>query len=146
MCACTHTCTHACAHTHARAHTCTCARTHIYAHTCTHARTHINVLRSSAEGYGCKSPWLGRHHYYGPQWQEASRASTTSCNKSHHVVKCYRGSWTRREFLENVSKRKWTWDIGIWNMRSLYVSGLLKTIARKLLKWNLNLVGVEEVR
>jgi hypothetical protein len=31
-------------------------------------------------------------------------------------------------------------------MRSPYVSGSLKTIARKLAKWNLNLVGVEEVR
>jgi hypothetical protein len=62
------------------------------------------------------------------------------------AIKCYQGPWTRREFFENVSKRKWTWDIGTWNMRSPYVSGSLKTIARKLAKWNLNLVGVEEVR
>jgi exonuclease III len=35
---------------------------------------------------------------------------------------------------------------GTWNVRSLYRIGSLKTVARELGKYKLNLVGVEEVR
>jgi exonuclease III len=35
---------------------------------------------------------------------------------------------------------------GTWNVRSLYRSGLLKTVARESRKYNLDLVGVQEVR
>jgi hypothetical protein len=35
---------------------------------------------------------------------------------------------------------------GTWNVRSLYRSGLLKTVARELGKYKLNLEGVQEVR
>jgi exonuclease III len=33
-----------------------------------------------------------------------------------------------------------------WNVRSLYRAGLLATVARKIAKYKLDLVGVEEVR
>jgi hypothetical protein len=35
---------------------------------------------------------------------------------------------------------------GMWNVSSLYRAGSLKTIARKLGKYKLDLVGVQEVR
>jgi hypothetical protein len=35
---------------------------------------------------------------------------------------------------------------GIWNVRSLYRSGSLKTVARELGKCKLDLAGVQEVR
>jgi exonuclease III len=35
---------------------------------------------------------------------------------------------------------------GTWNVRRLYRSGSLKTVARELGKYNLDLVGVQEVR
>jgi exonuclease III len=35
---------------------------------------------------------------------------------------------------------------GTWNVRSLYRSGSLKTVARELGKYKLGLVGVQEVR
>jgi exonuclease III len=35
---------------------------------------------------------------------------------------------------------------GVWNVRSLYRPGSLKTVARELGKYKLDLVGVQEVR
>jgi exonuclease III len=35
---------------------------------------------------------------------------------------------------------------GTWNVRSLFRSGSLKTVARELGKYKLDLVGVQEVR
>jgi exonuclease III len=35
---------------------------------------------------------------------------------------------------------------GTWNIRSLYRTGSLKTVARELGKYRLDLVGVQEVR
>jgi hypothetical protein len=35
---------------------------------------------------------------------------------------------------------------GMWNMRSLYRSGSLKTVARELARYRLDLVGVQGVR
>jgi exonuclease III len=35
---------------------------------------------------------------------------------------------------------------GTWNVRSLYRAGSLKTVARELGKYKLDLVGVQEVR
>jgi exonuclease III len=35
---------------------------------------------------------------------------------------------------------------GTWNVRSLYRSGSFKTVAGELGKYNLDLVGVQEVR
>ena len=52
-------------------------------------------------------------------------------------------------FLENVSRsRKRNRDIllGTWNVRSLYRAGSLMAAARKLARYKLDLVGVQEVR
>ena len=52
-------------------------------------------------------------------------------------------------FLEEVShSRKRNRDIllGTWNVRSLYRAGLLMAAARELARYNLDLVGVQEVR
>jgi hypothetical protein len=35
---------------------------------------------------------------------------------------------------------------GTWNVRSLYRSGFLKTVSGELVKYKLDLVGVQEVR
>jgi exonuclease III len=35
---------------------------------------------------------------------------------------------------------------GAWNVRSIYRAGSLKTVARELGKYKLNLVGVQEIR
>jgi exonuclease III len=37
-------------------------------------------------------------------------------------------------------------SFGTWNVRSLYRSGSLTTVARELAKYKLDLVGVQEVR
>ena len=52
-------------------------------------------------------------------------------------------------FLEKVSSsRKRNRDIllGTWNVRSLYRAGSLMAAARKLARYKLDLVGVQEVR
>jgi hypothetical protein len=36
--------------------------------------------------------------------------------------------------------------LGTWNVRSLYRAGSLVTVTKELLKYRLNLVGVQEVR
>jgi exonuclease III len=35
---------------------------------------------------------------------------------------------------------------GTWNVRSLYMAGSLKMVARELAKYKLDLLGVQEVR
>jgi exonuclease III len=44
--------------------------------------------------------------------------------------------------------KQWKMDMRFvtWNVRSIYRSGLFKTVARELGKYNLDLVGVQEVR
>jgi exonuclease III len=37
-------------------------------------------------------------------------------------------------------------SFGTWNVRSMYRSGSLATVARELAKYKLDLVGVQEVR
>jgi exonuclease III len=37
-------------------------------------------------------------------------------------------------------------SFGTWNVRSMYKSGSLTTVARELAKYKLDLVGVQEVR
>ena len=52
-------------------------------------------------------------------------------------------------FLEEVPRsRQWKKDIvlGTWNARSLYRAGSLMAVARKLVRYKLDLVGVQEVR
>jgi hypothetical protein len=48
--------------------------------------------------------------------------------------------------LAQAKRRKMAIRFGTWNVRSLYRSGSLKTVARKLGKYKLDLVGVQEVR
>ena len=52
-------------------------------------------------------------------------------------------------FLEEVSRsrqRKRDVVLGTWNIRSLFRAGSLKAVARKLARYKLDLVGVQEVR
>jgi exonuclease III len=44
--------------------------------------------------------------------------------------------------------KHWKMDMGFgtWNVSSLYKSGSLKTVARELGKYKLDLVGIQEVR
>jgi len=52
-------------------------------------------------------------------------------------------------FLEEVScscKRKRDILLGTWNVRSLYRAGALMAAARQLVRYKLDLVGVQEVR
>jgi exonuclease III len=48
--------------------------------------------------------------------------------------------------LEQLKHWKIDMKFGTWNVRSLYRSGSLKTVARELGKYKLDLVGVQEVR
>jgi exonuclease III len=47
-----------------------------------------------------------------------------------------------------AQSKHWKMDMrfGTWNVRSLYRSGSLKTVAKELRKYKLDLVGVQEVR
>ena len=52
-------------------------------------------------------------------------------------------------FLEEVPRsrqRKRDTVLGTWNVRSLYRAGSLMAVARKLVRYKLDLVGVQEVR
>ena len=48
----------------------------------------------------------------------------------------------------SVRPTKWNRDIrfGTWNVRNLYRSGSLTTVAKELARFKLDLVGVQEVR
>jgi exonuclease III len=48
--------------------------------------------------------------------------------------------------LERPKHWKRDMRFGTWNVRSLYRAGSLKTVARELGKYKLDLVGVQEVR
>jgi hypothetical protein len=47
-----------------------------------------------------------------------------------------------------VRHKQWKRDMGFstWNFRCLYRSGSLRTVARELARYKLDLVGVQEVR
>jgi hypothetical protein len=45
-----------------------------------------------------------------------------------------------------LSKGKWSWRFGIWNIRSMYSAGSLRTVAEQVSKYKLDLQGVQEVR
>jgi hypothetical protein len=51
-----------------------------------------------------------------------------------------------RILWHDLSTVKWTLRFCTWNARSLYRAGLFKTVAKELGKYNLDLVGVQEVR
>ena len=55
----------------------------------------------------------------------------------------------RGVFLEEAShnrQRRWDIFLGTWNVRSLYRAGSLKTAARELARYKLDIVGVQEVK
>jgi hypothetical protein len=55
----------------------------------------------------------------------------------------------QRVFLEEVScscKRNRDILLGTWNIRSLYTAGSLMAAARKLARYKLDVVGVQEMR
>jgi hypothetical protein len=78
------------------------------------------------------------------------------------------GDWARCKqlltlknyYVTNKTKKPWAWtnslvppqlqkrdmSFGTWNVRSMYRSGSLMTMARELAKYKLDLVGVQEVR
>jgi hypothetical protein len=52
----------------------------------------------------------------------------------------------QEEFFAQSKHRKMDMRFSTWNVRSLYRSGSLKTVAKELRKYKLDLVGVQEVR
>jgi exonuclease III len=61
-------------------------------------------------------------------------------------MKCFKAPWTWTDSL--AQPKQWKKDIrfGTWNVRSLYRVGAIKSAVRKLKKYKLDLVGVQEVR
>jgi exonuclease III len=50
------------------------------------------------------------------------------------------------DYLAQPKHQKMDMRFGTWNVRSIYRSGSLKTVARVVRKYKLDLVGVQEVR
>jgi hypothetical protein len=56
-------------------------------------------------------------------------------------------SWTLMDSLDKQDKlRKMDMGFGTWNVRSLVRAGSLMTVEKKISKYKLDLVGVQEVR
>jgi hypothetical protein len=51
-----------------------------------------------------------------------------------------------RIIWNDLSKRKWALRFGTWNVRSPYRAGSLTAVARKITKYKVDLVRVQEVR
>jgi hypothetical protein len=67
--------------------------------------------------------------------------------KNKFVTKIMRELWTWTDSLDSQPKRRnMDMTFGLWNVRSLYRAGSLMTVLRKLSKYKLDLVGVQEVR
>jgi hypothetical protein len=64
---------------------------------------------------------------------------TTSYETDHRTLEV-------QSFLERLEQREMDKRFGTWNVRSLYRSGSLVTVARELSRCRLDLVGVQEVR
>jgi hypothetical protein len=62
------------------------------------------------------------------------------------VTNCYAQPRNRTDYLVQPKHCKMDMRFGKWNVRSLCRSGSLKTVARELGKYKLDLVGVQEVR
>jgi hypothetical protein len=74
------------------------------------------------------------------------RADNPPPYNSVFVTKHYAQPQIRTDYLAQPKHRKMDLRFGTWNVRSLYRSGSLKTLARELGKYKLDLVGVQEVR
>jgi hypothetical protein len=67
--------------------------------------------------------------------------------KNKFVTKCHKEPWTWTDSLEKRSNlKKMDMRFGTWNVRSLYRACSLMTVAKEILKYKLDLVGVQEVR
>jgi hypothetical protein len=71
---------------------------------------------------------------------------TTPTIKLNVVTKHYTHPWAMPDCLAQPKHCKLDMRFGTWNVWSLYRSGSLKMVARKLGKYKLDLVGVQEVR
>jgi exonuclease III len=47
---------------------------------------------------------------------------------------------------KKTKRKKIDMRFGTWNVRSMYRAGSLRTVAEKITKYKLDLVGVQEVR
>jgi hypothetical protein len=67
--------------------------------------------------------------------------------KNYLVTKIHKKPRTWTDSLDNRPKqRKMDMIIGTWNVRSMYRAGSLRIVAEEVLKYKLDLVGVQEVR
>jgi exonuclease III len=71
---------------------------------------------------------------------------TTRVNKNIFVTKYVKGPQKWTDSLAQPKHRKRDMRFGTWNVRSRYRADSLKTVARELRKYKLDLVGVQEVR
>jgi hypothetical protein len=62
------------------------------------------------------------------------------------VTNHYAQPWNKTDYLAQPKHPKMDTRFGTWNVRSLYRSGSLKTVARELGKYKLHLAGVQEIR
>jgi exonuclease III len=46
----------------------------------------------------------------------------------------------------DLSEGKWAWRFATWNVKRMYRAGSLRTVAEEVLKYKLDLVGIQEVR
>jgi hypothetical protein len=76
--------------------------------------------------------------------------SERKCNSSHYrpFPALYSKTVNKILILTVIQPTQWKRDMrfGTWNVRSLYRSGSLMTVARELARYKLDLVGVQEVR
>jgi hypothetical protein len=61
-------------------------------------------------------------------------------------MKHCREPWTRIDSLIQPKHQEMDTRFGTWNVRSLYTTGSLKTVARELGMYKLYIMGVKEVR
>jgi hypothetical protein len=77
----------------------------------------------------------------GPGANNLPTIKTLTCHETYHTA-----SYQDRFFGKMTKAPKNGYEIGTWNVRSLYRIGSLKTLSRELGKYKLDLIGVQEVR
>jgi hypothetical protein len=71
---------------------------------------------------------------------------TTPHHKNKLVTKCHKRHQTWTYSLEKQHKLKeMDMTFGTWNVRSLYRTGSLMTVAKEMSKYKLDLVGIQEL-
>jgi hypothetical protein len=72
---------------------------------------------------------------------------TTSRYKNSHVTKILKKPQTWTDSLNKRPKlKKMDMRFGTWNVRSMYRTGSLRAVAEEILRYKLDLAGVQEVR